>query len=552
MSYSIMRIEKIKASGVTGIQIHDRREKDGTSHTNKDIDWTRTKENVDLLNQKERFRTVVTNRITELNLKKKIRSDATVMCQCLVTSDNVFFSNMSRQEQTEYFRLSLEFLEKRYGKKNLVSATIHFDEQTPHMHVNFVPVTSDERLSARDLFSPRALRKLQDDYNRFVRENGYDLERGEIDSKVKHLNVEEYKVNTKFEQVKEKKAELDRLKQVDKQVDLNVEKGKFAYSVKEVEAMKDQNKALKIDNIQKDNKIKELENEVSKLQKQLETVQNKLQGLNVPINRLSNLESENRALQEYVKMHPELEKLLEHFNQMKEQSYHFGQVMCELKNKYLDMKDKREKSIQNTYTLGKQAEKCDFTAEGIRKLKKDIENARNKCQEYEKELELTKGLFKSRQKQVLQEHIEEEQRQLKKLQTYLKKEYEIEYIDIPQKLMQLQQEKKEALEGKKVQIQFTDGFDLDIEQTIKEYKYLKVLAEIQQKDLQEISFRMSNVEKFTLQGGRAFYISRDDRKEILERMKKECPELLKRCILKWEVQDSIESQEQKQNLTLEL
>ena len=49
MSYSICRIAKVKASGVTGIQIHDRREKESVSHTNKDIDWSKTHENVDLL-----------------------------------------------------------------------------------------------------------------------------------------------------------------------------------------------------------------------------------------------------------------------------------------------------------------------------------------------------------------------------------------------------------------------------------------------------------------------------------------------------------------------
>ena len=245
MSFSICRIAKVKAGGVTGIQIHDRREKEGVSHTNDDIDWTKTKENVDLLEQQERFRTVVSNRIAELNLKRQPRSDATVMCQCLVTSDNAFFETRNRQEQTEYFKKSLDFIKERYGEKNLVSATIHYDERTPHMHINFVPVTEDGRLCARDLFSPKQLRTLQDDYNRFVRENGYDLERGQIDSKTKHLEVEEYKVATRYDQMKAKEQELERLEQIDKTADLKAEKGKIAYSTKEVDAIKDQNKALK-------------------------------------------------------------------------------------------------------------------------------------------------------------------------------------------------------------------------------------------------------------------------------------------------------------------
>lgn len=203
MSFSICRIAKIKASGVTGIQIHDRREK-GVSHTNEDIDWNKTSENIDLLEQQERFRTVAKNRIDELKLPRALRKDATVMTQCLITSDSAFFEKMNKHKQIEFFEKSFDFIKERYGEKNLVSAIIHFDEQTPHMHVNFVPVTHDGRLSARDLFSPKQLRELQNDFNKHCNDNGYDLERGKIDSKRKHLSVEEYKLETKFTEINKK------------------------------------------------------------------------------------------------------------------------------------------------------------------------------------------------------------------------------------------------------------------------------------------------------------------------------------------------------------
>lgn len=154
MSFSICRIAKIKSSGVTGIQLHDRREK-GVSHTNQDIDWSKTHENIDLLQQQDKFRTVVKNRIDELNLERSIRKDATVMTQCLITSDSAFFEKMNKDQQVEFFKKSYDFIKDRYGEENMVSATIHFDENTPHMHINFIPVTKDGRLSARDLFSPK-------------------------------------------------------------------------------------------------------------------------------------------------------------------------------------------------------------------------------------------------------------------------------------------------------------------------------------------------------------------------------------------------------------
>lgn len=209
MSFSICRIAKIKSSGITGIQLHDKREK-GISHTNDDIDWNKTHENIDLLDQQEKFRTVVKNRIDELNLKRAVRKDATVMSQCLITSDNKFFDGMTKEQQVEFFKKSYDFIKDRYGEKNMISATIHFDERTPHLHVNFVPVTEDGRLSARDLFSPKQLRELQDDFNKYINKHGYNLERGKLNSKKKHLSVEEYKLETKLQTIKNKENELDK------------------------------------------------------------------------------------------------------------------------------------------------------------------------------------------------------------------------------------------------------------------------------------------------------------------------------------------------------
>lgn len=117
--------------------------------------------------------------------------DGTVMIQAMTTSDKIFFDDMSKEKQLEFFKKNYEFIKDRYGEENLVYATIHFDEKTPYMHVNFVPVTEDGRLSAKDLFGPKDLRNLQDDFNRHCRENGYDLKRGDLNSKAKHVEIKD-------------------------------------------------------------------------------------------------------------------------------------------------------------------------------------------------------------------------------------------------------------------------------------------------------------------------------------------------------------------------
>lgn len=210
MSYGIIRISKITSGSVKGIEIHDQREKDH-SNTNSDIDFSKSSLNYDLHNcDKINFNSEVKNHINKLNLKKKVRKDAIVMCQCLITSDNDFFSNMSEDEQRKFFRSAYEFICKRYGKDNIISAIVHLDERTPHIHINFVPVTSDGRLCAKDLFKREDLLKLHDDFYKFNKSRGYKLQRGESKEIIqKHLSTEEYKIATAYKEIEFKKADIE-------------------------------------------------------------------------------------------------------------------------------------------------------------------------------------------------------------------------------------------------------------------------------------------------------------------------------------------------------
>ena len=125
MSYGIVRVQKMTSGSVKGIEIHDRREKD-ISHTNKDIDWERTKENYDLHpEQNHNFYQTIKERINKLELPKAVRKDAIFMAQVLVTSDHDFFKGLSKGQQEQFFKDSYNFLAERYGKENVISATVH-------------------------------------------------------------------------------------------------------------------------------------------------------------------------------------------------------------------------------------------------------------------------------------------------------------------------------------------------------------------------------------------------------------------------------------------
>ena len=273
MSYGIARIQKFSAGSVKGIEIHDLRAK-GHSHTNKDIDFSRSDLNYELhlRNQEISFRQAVNERIGQLELKRAVRHDAKVMCQVLVTSDKEFFyepgknnfgqtqsgykdseypnykdsqspnyknpakggsnnkeqnTNPGHEEQSQslqkqFFQDCYEFLCRRYGRNNIVSAVVHLDEKTPHMHVNFVPVTMDGRLSAKDVIGGRdALNRFQTQFYEQVFK-GYGLERGVEGSKTRHQTIAEFKANTAKAEIRTLENEQENSKQKRRKL-----KGKF-------------------------------------------------------------------------------------------------------------------------------------------------------------------------------------------------------------------------------------------------------------------------------------------------------------------------------------
>jgi chromosome segregation ATPase len=400
MSYSICRIAKVKASGVTGIQIHDRREKESVSHTNKDIDWSKTHENVDLLEQRQRFRTVISGQIAELNLPRAIRKDATVMTQCLVTSDSAFFDKMPRKEQTDYFRKSLDFIEKRYGKENMVSATVHYDEQTPHM----------------------------------------------------------------------------------------------------------------------DSRISELKDKVSRVRNSLLEARSDLKGVKAPLERLKDLESENKALQAYSEKHPAMQKDMQTFHGLKEKAYQFGDRLVERKTQYQQIIKRHHKSIEETKALEIRVQEHNGSVSDLRQRQGNFNTSSERLEGLEGQLESTKGVFKILQRKEIQADIDKEKVILQELSDNLKTDYSIEADAIPSRVESLLDKKTELVKEKQTQIEYTNKCEQVKGVVIQEYKYTEALSDTQDKDFREISARHDALEKLPDHNDeRHFRTSRDDRAWIVDR-----------------------------------
>ena len=129
------------------------------------------------------------------------------MCSCVVTSDGGYFKKLSPKEQERFFAECTQFFVERYGEENIISAVVHMDESTPHLHLNLIPVI-DGRLCGKRLFDRKALHNLQIELYEAVGKK-WNLQRGKEGSQAKHLSTAEFKAKKIVEQAH---GEADALK----------------------------------------------------------------------------------------------------------------------------------------------------------------------------------------------------------------------------------------------------------------------------------------------------------------------------------------------------
>lgn len=145
-------MDKFKKEAIRGIQSHNRREWE--SHSNPDIDYDRSAANYELHGAAaSNYAEAIQNHIDDLLLDKSVRKDAVRMCGLIVTSDKAFFDGLTPEETRRFFEESKAFLTEFVGAENVISAMVHMDEKTPHMHFLHVPMTPDGRLNANKIYT---------------------------------------------------------------------------------------------------------------------------------------------------------------------------------------------------------------------------------------------------------------------------------------------------------------------------------------------------------------------------------------------------------------
>ena len=206
--YAILRFAKYKGPEISGIEAHNERTKDKYA-SNPDIDPARTHLNFHLIKPERRYRAEAERQIREAGCRT--RSDSVRVVEALVTATPEFFKGKKRAELKEFFREAMEFVKKNQAAETIISAVVHLDEKSPHMHLCFVPLTEDKRLCAKEILgNKKKLTQWQDKFWEHMVRKYPDLERGESASQTgrDHIPTRVFKEMTRLTKQKARLEEL--------------------------------------------------------------------------------------------------------------------------------------------------------------------------------------------------------------------------------------------------------------------------------------------------------------------------------------------------------
>lgn len=260
---------------------------------NQQIDLSRTHLNYNLAPEHDQL-DFIHSRLKEVSVLK--RKDVNVMCSWVVTAPK----ELPPEHNREFFERTYSFLRDRYSpdEKNIISAYVHMDEVTPHMHFAFIPVVHDQKkdidkVSAKELINRSDLKTFHKDFqavmDRFVEDHGYNFSCDVLNGATVGGNksIEEYKADVLADLNQD---EADRLNDL------------MARSQKELqrleEASQDHAKLLKDVSALKKNK--------STLLKELTTIENRL-------DKLDALEADQRTLIQKFLSNPKIKPIFDQF-----------------------------------------------------------------------------------------------------------------------------------------------------------------------------------------------------------------------------------------------
>lgn len=189
---------------------------------NDDIDLSRTHLNYDIVQSDKTLYQRVKERVEDLKKSgSRVQKNSVVMYSNILTVPREQAEKWGEKKTDEYFKACYDFFCREFGTENVVSAVVHKDETSPHMHLHFVPVNKENgRLQARIAMNRQRINQIHNELPKFLQERGFDVKRASGKTKDKNIeNIHEYKQVQKNIQEKEQK-----LKELEIKIDSELEK----------------------------------------------------------------------------------------------------------------------------------------------------------------------------------------------------------------------------------------------------------------------------------------------------------------------------------------
>lgn len=184
--------QKNKMSDVKGKEMEQERK---GKISNPDIDLERTNLNFDFVDDKRTLYHRVKSRVDDLKENgSRVQKNSVVMYSNVITVPKDVADAWGEEKTTKYFRSCYKFFCEEFGRENVVSAKVHFDETAPHMHLHFIPVNKENgKLQARVVMDRAKINYIHDKLPEYLKELGFYVVRGKGKTTQNIENIHEYK-----------------------------------------------------------------------------------------------------------------------------------------------------------------------------------------------------------------------------------------------------------------------------------------------------------------------------------------------------------------------
>lgn len=336
VAYAILRTAKLKSFGEIGGSLsHNYR-----TRPTPNADPTRTADNAHSSPTPFSVMDGIKQRLPE-----KTRSNAVLCVEYLITASPEWSGWQDQKQEADFFKRSVEWLEKRHGKENVIATSIHRDETTPHLIAYVVPIDSKGKLNAREFLGGRAkLSKMQTEFHSKVKDLG--LDRGLEGSKAEHKTIKEFYAELQEPLPKSEKININiqRL-DVDNQPKSPFYDTKYEHGVRVMDAVYSDIES-QVTEIKKDFEIKlkemqanferNLRIERQKSESQRKAHEKAVDALQKNINSINDLKDEYKEFIEYKHLFPEKFDDISWKLKSEIENYHYKQQLPEYQRKFYE------------------------------------------------------------------------------------------------------------------------------------------------------------------------------------------------------------------------